>query len=409
MTTPTKTPKTEENSPKTLFGLPKEVQFCKKCVMSNQRPSSTVEFKNLDKKETLAFDDEGVCSACRIHERKWDGIDWGARQKDLEELLDRHRSSDGSYDVIVPGSGGKDSMYVSHVLKYKFGMHPLTITWPPHMYTDIGRINFDAWIAAGFDNVSFTPNGDVHRLLTREAFLNLLHPFQPFILGQKNIGPKMALQYGVKLIVYGENEAEGGSRIKFNNTMNTQFFASPRDERRDVVIGKRSYNELIDLGLSHHDLEPYLPIALEDLQEAGIEMHYMSFYENWRCQEKYYFAQEHCGFQPNPERTEGTYTKFASLDDKIDGLQYYTTHIKFGIGRATYDAAYDIRHRYIDRDEGVALVKRYDGEFPQKYFQDCLDYMEINEEQFYETLDNFRSPHLWMKEADEWKLRHTVK
>ena len=191
--------------------------------------------------------------------------------------------------------------------------------------------------------------------------------------------------------------------------MNTQFFASPRDERRDVVIGKRSYNELIDLGLSHHDLEPYLPIALEDLQEAGIEMHYMSFYENWRCQEKYYFAQEHCGFQPNPERTEGTYTKFASLDDKIDGLQYYTTHIKFGIGRATYDAAYDIRHRYIDRDEGVALVKRYDGEFPQKYFQDCLDYMEINEEQFYETLDNFRSPHLWMKEADEWKLRHTVK
>ena len=90
----------------------------------------------------------------------------------------------------------------------------------------------------------------------------------------------------------------------------------------------------------------------------------MSYFENWRSQDKYYYSIDNLNFAPNPERTEGTLQNFG-LDDKIDGLQYYTTFIKFGIGRATYDTAQEIRHRYIDREEGVALVKKYDGEFPK--------------------------------------------
>ncbi len=52
------------------YGLPSEVKFCKRCVISNQRPSSTVEFKSSikDKKETIDFDEEGVCAACRYHD-----------------------------------------------------------------------------------------------------------------------------------------------------------------------------------------------------------------------------------------------------------------------------------------------------------------------------------------------------
>ena len=103
-----------------------------------------------------------------------------------------------------------------------------------------------------------------------------------------------------------------------------------------------------------------------------------------------------------------TFTKFCGLDDKIDGLQYYTTYIKFGIGRATYDTAQEIRHQYIDRTEGVALVEKYDGEFPKKYHEEILDYMGIDEEVFWRTIDAYRSPHLWKKENNEWVLRHRV-
>ena len=115
-----------------FYGLPNEVKFCKKCVMSNQRPASAIEFKHTidSKKTTMNFDEDGVCDACKTAEIK-DNINWGMRESELIKLLDKHRKNDGSYDCIVPGSGGKDSAFQAHVLKYKYGMNPLTITWPP--------------------------------------------------------------------------------------------------------------------------------------------------------------------------------------------------------------------------------------------------------------------------------------
>ena len=163
----------------TRYGLPLKVGFCRHCVISNQRPNSAVEYAHTkdSKKKTINFDADGVCDACRLGEQKHGSIDWSERELRLRELCDRHRKTDGSYDCVVPGSGGKDSFYAAHMLKYKYGMHPLTVTWAPHVYTDWGWRNFEAWIHAGFDNFLCTPNGRVHRLVTRLAVENLFHPF----------------------------------------------------------------------------------------------------------------------------------------------------------------------------------------------------------------------------------------
>ena len=136
--------KSDNSKPHAKFGLPEDVQFCSICVESNQRPSTTVEYKHNknSKKSAIQFNSDQVCSACE-HSLEKDRIDWMLREQKLIELCDRHRKNDGSYDCIVPGSGGKDSIYVSHELKHKYGMHPLTITWSPHMYTDWGRKNFN--------------------------------------------------------------------------------------------------------------------------------------------------------------------------------------------------------------------------------------------------------------------------
>src|SRR5665213_421757 len=117
--------------PPALYGLPEEVKFCRSCVISNQRPNSAVEYEHTKqtRKTTIHFDVHGVCDACNFAERKQRTIDWESRDKQLRELCDRHRKLDGSYDCIVPGSGGKDSFYASQVLKTKYGMHPLTVTW----------------------------------------------------------------------------------------------------------------------------------------------------------------------------------------------------------------------------------------------------------------------------------------
>lgn len=397
---------------KALFGLPEEVIFCRFCIISNQRPRSTVEFKHeqSERKSTIGFDEDGVCDACRYHEEKEKNIDWVERERMLIDLLNQHRRNDGGYDVIVPGSGGKDSAFTSHILKYKYGMNPLTVTWSPHKYTDIGWKNFQNWThVGGMDNVLFTPNGRLHRYLTRHAFLNLLHPFQPFIVGQRIIGPLMAEKFGVKLVMYGENQAEYGNNPNENlkPTMDRKFFSVGNPE--EMVLGGRAIKDIISEGeYSLNDFTPYIPLSAESLERKGVEVRYLGYYLKWDPQECYYYAVENTGFEPNSERTEGTYSKYSSIDDQIDMFHYYTTFIKFGIGRATYDAAQEIRNGKITREEGVQLVRKYDQEFPKKYFKEFLEYTSLTEDLFYATVDNFRSPHLWIYQNENWKLRHTV-
>jgi hypothetical protein len=139
--------------PETFYGLPREIHFCARCGYSNQKPNSEKEFKhNINtRKPTVAFDEQGVCAACRVADVK-KTIDWTERRRQLMALCDKYRRNDGHYDCLVPGSGGKDSFYAAHKLKYEFGMNPLTVTWAPHIYTDWGWQNFQAWIHAGFDN-----------------------------------------------------------------------------------------------------------------------------------------------------------------------------------------------------------------------------------------------------------------
>lgn len=396
---------------KAYYGLPDEVFFCKRCVMSNQRPCSYPEFKHtLDRKTpTLHIDEEGICDACRYAEKK-EKIDWHSREEELLKVLDKYRRKDGYYDCIVPGSGGKDSAKAAHILKYKYGMHPLTITWPPILYTDYGLKNFRNWIEiGGFDNITFKPNGRVHRLLTKLAIENLLHPFQTFILGQKNLAPKIAIQYKIPLIFYGENEAEHGNPIADNETSLRDKSYFTMQNLNEVYLAGIPIAELIEKHkLSLNDIMAYLPVDYKELEKTKIEVYYLGYYLKWTPQENYYYAVEHTGFQARPFRTVGTYSKYNSIDDKIDDLHYYTTYIKFGLGRASYDASQEIRNRHLTREEGVALVHKFDGEFPETYFQEVMDYLDIKPEYFSELCDKFRSPHLWKKENGKWKLKFPI-
>jgi hypothetical protein len=146
----------------------------------------------------------------------------------------------------------------------------------------------------------------------------------------------------------------------------------------------------------------------ESIVKNKTEIHFLGYYKFWDPQENFYYCQEHNGFTPNPERTEGTYSKYASLDDRIDGFHYYLAFVKFGIGRATSDTAHEIRDGKITREEGVALVKRYDGEFPRKYYAEFLEYCGITDQEFHDSIDSWRSDHLWERRENGWRLKHTV-
>lgn len=412
----------------TKYGLPSKVAFCRRCVISNQRPNSAIEFAHTktSTKETINFDEHGICDACRLAEQKHATIDWKERERQLKDLCDRFRRDDGRYDCVVPGSGGKDSFYAAHILKNKYGMHPLTVTWAPHVYTEWGWKNLQSWIHAGFDNYLCTPNGRIHRLLTRLAVENLFHPFQPFIFGQKNLAPKMAAQFDIPLVFYGENEAEYGNPIQDTQSAKRNWSYFTAKDKSKIFLGGTSVAELKEhFRVEDNDLIPYMPANPDDIERHKIEVHYLGYYLKWHPQSCYYYAVEHGGFQASPERTPGTYSKYNSIDDRIDDFHYYTTFVKFGIGRATYDAAQEIRSGDITRDEGVALVKRFDGEFPERFADEIFRYLSLEPVHFPEAAqmfeqpimdreyftcltDHFRSPHLWRYDSGVWKLRHTV-
>ena len=416
------------SNPEVYYGLPENIAFCSKCVISNQRPNSTVEHKHTadSKKTTINFDAEGVCDACRVAEQKHDDIDWEERRRELEVLCDQFRSRNGSYDCLVPGSGGKDSFYQSWMLKYEFNMNPLTVTWAPHVYTDWGWRNFNRWIHSGFDNYLLTPNGRVKRLITRLAVENLFHPFQPFIFGQKSYAPKMAAKMGIPLIFYGENEAEYGNPIADTTSAKRDFSYFSNSADNEVFLGGTSIQSLRDdYGVNNADLEVYRPSDPDELRKKNIEVHYLGYYLKWHPQAAYYFAVENGDFEASPERTPGTYSKYNSIDDRIDDLHYYTTHGKFGIGRTTYDSAQEVRSGDIEKEEAIALVRRYDGEYPERFADELMTYLSLPEREFpqaskmfeapimdrdyFDALANrFRSPHLWANDNGEWKLRRRI-
>jgi N-acetyl sugar amidotransferase len=376
-----------------LYNLSAVVMYCKKCTMSNQRPR-------------ISFDKNGICSACNYAHYKKTNIDWNKREEELLQLLDKHRKNDGSYDVLVPTSGGKDSAYIAHELKHKYNMNPLTVTWSPNIFTDIGFQNLNNMISKGnLPNIMGTPPGEINKKLVKLFFEILGDPFQPFIYGQTNFPLSAAANLRIPLIMYGENgEVEYGGDMK-------NAFKPTRDYKTDHKLHYFSGlppEEVRNYGIDIKEIKSYQSPPSAELDALGTELHFYGYYKKWVPQENYYYCVENTGFKPNPVRNEGTYSKYASLDDQLDGFHYYLSFIKFGIGRATSDSAHEIRDGHLTREEGIALVGKYDGEFPEKYFQMFLDYCNITEGYFWKVIDSWRSEHIWKKVGGVWKLRHKI-
>ena len=412
-----------------LFGLPSTVQFCDSCTYSNQKPNSESEFrfKLGDSKSGLNFYGN-TCSACHYNKTNKSIIDWEERHQLLSDLCDKHRSTDGSYDCIVPGSGGKDSFYAALTLKNVYNMNPLTVTWAPHIYTQWGWKNFQAWIDSGLPNYLYHPNGGTHRFLSRLALENIFHPFQPFIIGQYSFPLKCSLKFNIPLVFYGENSAEYGNSLDDNLSPNTKYHKiAMTDSDSDFFVAGISSQELSSrYGLSPESLSDYRPLEASLIQDNKIEWHYLGYYLKWHPQDNYYFSTRH-GFTPAPERNSGSYSRYSSLDDKLDDFNFYCHYIKYGLGRATFDTSQEIRNNEITLEEAHHLLRRFDGEYPSRFESDLFEYWSVNKipganQKMYEAFpqpqvdrnyftnltNRFRSPHLWAYDNlnQEWSLKH---
>lgn len=367
-------------------------QYCQKCVMPNTKPD-------------LFFDEEGVCDACRSAEIKDKEIDWNARKKEFEELIEKFCKKDGSnYDCIIPVSGGKDSHYQTCVIKKAYGLNPILVHFEPTKRTELGRKNLDNIKRAfGVDLLIFEKNPVVYKKMCLEGFRRVGDHEWPNHLGIFTSPIRVAVQLKIPLIIWGENsqlEYGGPKAARMKNVLDRRWL-----EEFGGLLGHRVEDMLGVDGITKKDLIPYTYPSDEELKEAGITSIFLGYYFKWDARRQVELMKKF-GFSVKEHGpVEGTYTNYENLDDNLVAIHDYMKFVKFGFGRATDHACIDIRNGRLNREAAVELVKKYDGKLSKKTVFEFLEFFEINREEFFQIVDSFTNKALFLTDKNGGFIR----
>jgi N-acetyl sugar amidotransferase len=371
---------------------------CSKCLMPSTRPR-------------VVFTD-GVCNACAwIPEYK--KSPWEERKREFLDLVKRKKRHP-AYDCVVAFSGGKDSASIAHRLKFDLGLNPLLVCYGQLLWTDVGRRNFHRVADAGFDIDYLRTNQAVSRKLARRFFIERGHPKQHYDSAINATVLQAAIRYGIPLVIYAEHgESFYGGHV----------LSEEHRRRRDLAevlenqVGDDARNWAVE-GITEADLYPYImPHAPDILDRVGVEAVYYSYYFPWDIYQNYQLCREKMGFERvvhrNPYsdpyghgKSDGSFEGFDSIDDKIDDLDYFMMHVKFGFGRSTRMASRLIQGGYLTREQGLGRARRYDGEWPGTYLADVCEYLDMDGKELTEVIDQHRNPEIWDKQDGLWKLKH---
>lgn len=358
------------------------MKFCSKCVMPNTKPD-------------LHFDEHGVCDACRTQSDKNDAIDWQQREKEFLSLVDKHKAN-SDYDCIIGVSGGKDSTF--QVLKVlEMELNPLCICFEPTIPTEIGRKNLDNLNNLGVDLIHIKRNPIVYKKLAKEAFRRTGDNEWQNHLGIFTTVPKFAVKFNIPLIIWGESpqmEYGGPAASKDRNVLDRQWL-----EEFGGLLGNRISDMVGVDGLTKEDLSLYTYESDEDIQRVGVTGLFLGYYFKWDVRNILKKSKAH-GFSVMDRPVETTYENFENLDCYSNHLHDYLKYVKYGFGRATDNACLDVRLGYIDREEAVRLVSKYDGIPPKKAIKEYLNYTGFTEEEFYKIVDSYTNKRIFKRDEN---------
>lgn len=363
---------------------------CSNCVMPSTRPR-------------ISFNEKGWCNACQWMEKK-KTLDWKKRFSELGINLNKYKSNNDNYDCIVAVSGGKDGSYVSHQLKTKFGVNPLTVTVRPPLEMELGNSNLRNFISSGFDHIHITPNKDVMRELNTIGFEEMGFPYYGWVIAIHSAVIRIAVNFGIKLIFYGENgEVEYGGNTDnedksiYDNYYHTKFILEDSYEKIFSQLKIKDKSKL------------YFFEFPKKKEMEGIGLSHYSYYENWDPYRNYLVAKEYCGLKEKSDANLGTFTNFAQTDQDLYILHSYLMFLKFGFGRATADASIEVRRGAMTREQAINLVNIYDGRYPEEYIDSFLSHYQMSVEKFNLVLDKFANKELLIKKDGKWVKNFSIK
>lgn len=361
--------------------------FCNKCVMPNTKPD-------------LHFDENGVCDACNSQQDKNNTINWEQRKEEFLTLVNKYKNNTG-YDCIVGVSGGKDSTY--QVIKMiELGLNPLCICFEPTIPTKIGKKNLDNLNNLGVDLIHIKRNPIVYKKLAKEAFLRTGDNEWQHHLGLFTTVPKMAVNFNVPLIIWGESpqlEYGGPAASKDRNILDRQWL-----EEFGGLLGNRASDMVGVDGLTEKDLSLYLYANDEDIHRVGVTGLFLGYYFKWDLREVVKESKKY-GFNVQDRPVETTYENFENLDCYSNHLHDYLKYVKYGFGRATDNACLDIRLGYIKREEGIRLVNKYDGRYPSLAIKKYLEYTGFSQNDFDKIVNSYTNKKIFVRDANNKFLK----
>lgn len=365
-----------------------EMTYCKKCVMPSTRPR-------------IVFDKEGVCNACHYAKGK-KNIDWSTRWKQLEELCNKFRRDDGKFDVIVPISGGKNSSYVAWKMKNELGMHPLCVNVRSPLQTRIGNKNLRNFSDSGFNLMEVMANGKAGRAIAKQGFVKEGQAQMDWLFALMTVPIKVALSMKIPLVMYGEEgESEYGGSKELENS--AEFGLAHIKKFYHAGLDAKDLLEEKAKDFSEDDLAYYtLPDESKIKPDALYAAHW-SHFEQWDEDKHLELAVKLCGFEFSKEKT--FHESWHLAEDTLYSLHMYLAYLKFGFDRVTADTCIGIREGKLSREEAVKIVKEKGGKFPKDHLEKYLNYFNMSEKEFFDTLEGFRNKEIWEKANGEWKLK----
>lgn len=352
-----------------------------------------------DTKPDLFFDEHGVCNACLNYQNR-KIIDWDIRKKELLDILEKYRSKNqNNWDCIVPVSGGKDSTY--QVIKMlQLGMNPLCVTATTCHLSCIGRKNIENLKRLGVDHIEFSPNPIIRRKLNKIGLTQVGDISWPEHVGIFTIPIRVAVNYKVPLIIWGENsqnEYGGPAASCQNNILNRRWL-----EEFGGLLGLRVSDILGIDGISKKDLIAYTYPSDEEFKLIGVTGLFLGYYLPWDGLSNALISQAN-GFTTFNNVVEGSMVSYENVDNYQTGIHDYFKFLKFGFGRATDIACLHLRRGRISRQDAIEIVNKNDGKFPWTYLgksiEKILEPLEISLEEFIKICDKFTNKKIFKTDS----------
>jgi len=362
------------------------MKFCKKCLYPSTKPQ-------------LQFDERGICSACNNYKLK-DEVNWVKKKEDFLLILEKYRSKNGNnYDCIIPVSGGKDSTFQTYTIKETFGLNPLAVNFHPHDQTEIGRKNLENLKQLGVDCIEFSANPLVYSKLAKFGLVELGDFQWPEHIGIFTVPVQVAVRYKIPLIIWGENpQLEYGQPTNIDT--DTILDREWNEKNGGYFLDKIKPKDMTKYGFKTKELIPYIYPSDDDIRRIGVTGVFLGSYIKWDLFKQLDFVKE-LGFSENDELKEGTYDKWENLDVYFTVFHDYFKFLKYGFGRTTDHASIEIRYERITREQGIELVKKYEGKIPRKYLDKFLKSADISEQEFHDICDKFTNKEIFLTNEDD--------